>query len=299
MNGNENIKENKMGTMPVRRLLVTMSLPMMASMLMQALYNVVDSVFVSNLPYGEDALTAISMAFPMQNIMIAIASGTAVGVNALLSKSLGEKNHERANEAANAGVLLSVLSSVVMFIAGMLISRPFMMTQTSNPEIVNMGSNYLHIVCCLSAGLFMQVMLERLLQSTGRTVFSMASQLTGAIVNIILDPILIFGYLGMPKLGVIGAAYATVIGQFCAAAVGIVLNIKKNPEIKLSLASILKPSGTAVKRIYAVGVPSILMMSIGSLMTYMMNRILIVFSTTATAVFGVFFRLFHVAPKKF
>ena len=300
MDGAKEFKENKMGVKPVKRLLVGMSLPMMASMLMQALYNIVDSIFVTRL--SEDALTAVSLAFPMQNIMIAVASGTGVGVNALLSKALGEKNQNRADAAANAGILLSALSSAVMLIVGMFLSEPFLRSQTDIPGIVSMGTDYIRIVCCLSFGLFMQVMCERLLQSTGRTLFSMASQITGAVINIILDPIMILGsayipfvgYIDIPWIngvGVAGAAYATVIGQFCAAAVAMLLNVFKNPEIKIRLRDILRPHAAIIKRIYAVGIPSILMMSIGSVMTYLMNRILIGFSTTAAAVFGVYFKL--------
>lgn len=285
----EAVKENKMGVMPIKKLLISMSLPMMISMLVQAMYNIVDSIFVAKL--SEDALTAVTLAFPVQNLMIAIASGTGVGVNALLSKALGEKDFKRANQAANAGLLLSFLSSLVLMILGILVARPFMESQTDVQHILEDGVSYLRIVCCISIGIFYQVMGERLLQSTGRTIFSMASQLTGAIINIILDPILIFGLLGMPRLGVAGAAYATVIGQCCAATVSLILNKMKNTDIQISLKSILHPKGKIIKQIYLVGVPSILMMSIGSVMTYSMNKILIVFSTTATAVFGIYFKL--------
>ena len=266
-----------------------MSLPMMLSMLVQALYNIVDSVFVARI--SEDALTGVTLAFPIQQLMIAIGSGTGVGVNALLSKSLGEKKFDRADTAANMGLFLNFLSFIVMLLFGIFLTGTFMRSQTDVASIVSDGTAYLQICCCASLGLFSQIMLERLLQSTGRTVFSMVSQLTGALVNLILDPIMIFGFLGCPKLGVRGAALATVIGQFCAAGVGLILNLRKNPEIHLSFRAILRPNGETIKRIYAVGIPSILMMSIGSVMTYMMNRILIVFSTTAAAVFGVYFKL--------
>ena len=282
-------RENKMGIMPVKKLIINMALPMMISMLVQALYNVVDSIFVAKIE--EDALTAVTLAFPMQSLMIAVGTGTGVGVNALLSKALGEKDFKRASKAANNGLFLTLASFILFLMIGLLIAGPFISSQTSSSVISRYGTDYLRIVCCLSFGLFFQVMFERLLQSTGRTVQSMISQGTGAIVNIILDPIMIFGLLGFPRLGVAGAAYATVIGQMCAACMGLYMNLKHNPEIRLSTADIMHPDKEIVKRVYYVGIPSILMVSIGSIMTYMMNRILIAFSTTATAVFGVYFKL--------
>ncbi len=285
----ENRQENKMGVMPVKKLIVTMSLPMMISMLVQALYNVVDSIFVAQL--SENALTAVTLAFPLQNLMIAVGSGTGVGVNALLSRALGERKFKRADKAANMALLLSFCNFVLFALVGIFISGAFIRSQTSDAEIAAMGEVYLRIVNGLSAGLMFQMMFERLLQSTGRTVQSMASQLTGAIVNIILDPIMIFGYFGCQAMGVAGAALATVIGQTIAALIGLVLNLKTNTDIHFSFAEILKPDTDVIRKVYMVGIPSILMMSIGSLMTYMMNRILIVFSTTATAVFGVYFKL--------
>ncbi len=282
-------RENKMGIMPVKKLIINMALPMMISMLVQALYNVVDSIFVAKIE--EDALTAVTLAFPMQSLMIAVGTGTGVGVNALLSKALGEKDFKRASKAANNGLFLTLASFILFLMIGLFIAGPFISSQTSSSVISRYGTDYLRIVCCLSFGLFFQVMFERLLQSTGRTVQSMISQGTGAIVNIILDPIMIFGLLGFPRLGVAGAAYATVIGQMCAACMGLYMNLKHNPEIRLSTADIMHPDKEIVKRVYYVGIPSILMVSIGSIMTYMMNRILIAFSTTATAVFGVYFKL--------
>lgn len=282
-------RENKMGIMPVKKLIINMALPMMISMLVQALYNVVDSIFVAKIE--EDALTAVTLAFPMQSLMIAVGTGTGVGVNALLSKALGEKDFKRASKAANNGLFLTLASFILFLMIGLFIAGPFISSQTSSSAISRYGTDYLRIVCCLSFGLFFQVMFERLLQSTGRTVQSMISQGTGAIVNIILDPIMIFGLLGFPRLGVAGAAYATVIGQMCAACMGLYMNLKHNPEIRLSTADIMHPDKEIVKRVYYVGIPSILMVSIGSIMTYMMNRILIAFSTTATAVFGVYFKL--------
>ena len=281
--------ENKMGTMPVKQLIIAMSLPMMISMLVQALYNVVDSIFVAQIE--EDALTAVTLAFPMQNLMIAVGAGTGVGINALLSKSLGEKRFDKSDAAANTGIFLSFLNFIAFLVIGFLLSEPFIRTQTADPKIIAYGTTYLRICCCMSVGVFFQITFERLLQSTGRTLYSMISQLTGAVINIIMDPIMIFGLLGCPKMGVAGAAYATVLGQVIASFLGLYMNLKVNKDITISLKEILRPKREIVKAIYAVGVPSILMMSIGSLMTYLMNRILIVFSTTTTAVFGVYFKL--------
>jgi putative MATE family efflux protein len=278
-----------MGTMPVKQLIISMSLPMMISMLMQALYSVVDSIFVSHL--SEQALAAVTYAFPLQNMMIALGSGTGVGINALLSRSLGERRFDRSDAAANTGLLLTFCNALLFMVIGLFGSRAFIATQTSLPEIREMGATYLSIVCGFSFGLFFQMTFERLLQSTGLTVYSMASQLSGAIINTILDPIMIFGLLGCPRFGVAGAAYATVIGQCLAALIGLALNLKKNTEIHYSFRGILSPKAETIGRIYYVGVPSILMMSIGSVMTYGMNQILSIFSDTAVAVFGVYFKL--------
>ena len=283
------VRENKMGVLPVKRLIVSMSLPMMVSMLVQALYNIVDSIFVSQI--SESALTAVTLAFPLQNLMIAVATGTGVGVNAMLSKSLGEKRTDLSDSAANTSLLLAFLSSMAFVLIGIFGSGAFIRTQTSNPEIIEYGSTYLTIVSCLSIGLFFQVALERLLQSTGQTIYSMVSQLTGAVFNIIFDPILIFGLGFFPKMGVSGAALATVLGQMLAAVLGVVLNLKKNTEIHFSMSGILHPRQATIRRIYVVGVPSIAMVSIGSLMSYTMNLILISFSETAAAVFGAYFKL--------
>ena len=278
-----------MGTMPVKQLIISMSLPMMISMLMQALYSVVDSIFVSHL--SEQALAAVTYAFPLQNMMIALGSGTGVGINALLSRSLGERRFDRSDAAANTGLLLTFCNVLLFMVIGLFGSHAFIATQTSLPEIREMGATYLSIVCGFSFGLFFQMTFERLLQSTGLTIYSMASQLSGAIINTILDPIMIFGLLGCPRFGVAGAAYATVIGQCSAALIGLVLNLKKNTEIHYSFRGILSPKAETIGRIYYVGVPSILMMSIGSAMTYGMNQILSIFSDTAVAVFGVYFKL--------
>jgi len=285
----EQRKENKMGVMPVKKLIITMSLPMMASMLVQALYNIVDSIFVAQL--SENALTAVTLAFPLQNMIIAVASGTGVGVNAILSRSLGEKKFDRSNAAANTSVLLALCSYVVFLIVGIFGSKGFIAAQTNDAEILEYGETYLGIVMCLSIGVFMQVNFERLLQSTGKTFFSMISQMTGAIINIIMDPILIFGLFGFPALGVAGAAYATIFGQVISSILGVIMNVKFNTEIQLSVKEVFRPKIEIIKEIYMVGIPSILMVSIGSIMTFSMNKILMAFSSTATAVFGVYFKL--------
>jgi len=285
----EQRKENKMGVMPVKKLIVTMSLPMMASMLVQALYNIVDSIFVAQL--SENALTAVTLAFPLQNMIIAVASGTGVGVNAILSRSLGEKKFDRSNAAANTSVLLALCSYVIFLIVGIFGAKGFIATQTNDAEILEYGETYLGIVMCLSIGVFMQVNFERLLQSTGKTFFSMISQMTGAIINIIMDPILIFGLFGFPALGVAGAAYATIFGQVISSILGVIMNVKFNTEIQLSVKEVFRPKIEIIKEIYMVGIPSILMVSIGSIMTFSMNKILMAFSSTATAVFGVYFKL--------
>lgn len=285
---NERHEENKMGTMPVNKLLLTMSFPMMVSMLVQALYNIVDSIFVAQI--GENALTAVSLAFPIQTLMIAFGSGTGVGVNALLSRALGEKNSERANKVATHGLFLAVISYLLFLVIGLFIVKPFYLAQTTDAEIVTFGVDYLTIVCCYSFGLFVQFFFERLLQATGRTSYSMVTQLVGAIINIILDPILIFGMFGLPAMGVKGAAIATVTGQIIAAVVGCIINHLKNKEITLEIKG-FRPEGIIIKQIYMIGVPSIIMQSIGSIMTFCMNKILIGFSSTATAVFGVYFKL--------
>ncbi len=289
MTTTETMKENKMGVMPVKKLIVNMSVPMMISMLVQALYNIVDSIFVAQI--SENALAAVTFAFPLQNLMIAAGCGTGVGMNALLSRSLGEKNFECADDAANNGLFLSIVNFIIFLLVGIFVTEPFIRSQTSVPEIIQAGDTYLSIVCMFSVGLFFQLTFERQLQSTGQSVLSMCSQLTGAILNIIFDPIMIFGLFGFPCLGVAGAAYATVFGQCIAAVLGLFLNLHMNKELHISLSRILHPKKEIIGQIYYVGVPSILMMAIGSIMTYCMNLILAAFSTTAAAVFGVYFKL--------
>ena len=280
--------ENIMGTMDVNPLLIKLSIPMMISMLVQALYNVVDSIFVARV--SENALTAVSLAFSLQNMMFAVGIGTGVGVNALLSKSLGEKNQYRANKTAENGLFLALCSYLVFLVLGLTVVRPYFYAQTADADIAEQGIRYLTICCVLSLGMFMQVMNEKLLAATSRTTLSMISQLVGAIVNIILDPIFIFGYCGEALSGTTGAALATVIGQFCGAGVSFYLNLRKNPDIQLDFKG-FRPSAEAIKRIYVVGLPSIAMQCVGSVMTFLMNQILMAFTATAVAVFGVYFKL--------
>ncbi|MDR3265444.1 MAG: MATE family efflux transporter [Synergistaceae bacterium] len=280
--------ENKMGVMSVHRLLLSMSVPMVISMLVQALYNVVDSIFVAQI--SENALTAVSLAFPIQSLIIGVGVGTGVGMNAFLSKSLGEKNFATVNKSAMNGIFLAWMTCAVFMILGFAGSEAFFRSQTDISEIVAYGRDYLSIVCVFSFGVFNQIMFERLLASTGKTFYSMISQMTGAVTNIILDPIMIFGLLGFPRMEVAGAALATVIGQTAGACLALWFNLRKNHEIKLSVKG-FRPDLGIMKRIYAVGLPSILMASLGSVMTYGLNRILISFTPTATAVFGVYFKL--------
>ena len=280
--------ENKMGVQPVGRLLAGMAVPMMISMLVQALYNVVDSIFVSRL--SENALTAVSLAFPLQNLMIAVCAGTTVGMNALLSRSLGAKEQDKADQAANTGIFLALCSFVLFCVIGVFFSRTFFQLQTDVTEIVSSGTIYAQICLGCSIGIFCQFTFERLLQSTGRTHLSMCTQLLGALTNIILDPILIFGLFGAPRLGVAGAAVATVTGQCVAAVAALIMNLKCNPDIHIVPRKI-RFHGPTVKNIYRIGFPSIVMQCIGSVMVFGVNRILISFTTTATAVFGAYFKL--------
>ena len=282
------VVENKMGVMPVGKLLVNMSVPMMCSMLVQALYNVVDSIFVAQV--CEDALTAVSLAFPLQSLLIAIGAGTGVGINALVSRALGEKDGDRASKVAMNGIFLSICSYFLFLIIGLTCVKPFYMAQTDSQVIYNYGVQYLTIVCTMSFGIFTQFVFERLLQSTGRTLQTMYTQGLGAIINIILDPILIFGLFGLPRLEVAGAAIATVIGQIVAGITAIIINLKSNPEIKFEVKG-FKPDMAIIKNIYGIGVPSIIMQSIGSVMVFGLNKILMAFSSTAVAVFGVYFKL--------
>lgn len=283
--------ENKMGVMPVNRLLVSMAAPMMISMLVQALYNVVDTMFVSRL--GKDALTALSLAFSIQNLMIAVAVGTGVGINALLSRSLGEKEFERANKTAENGLFLAGINYIVFLLIGIFFSRSYFSLFGASETVTEFGAQYLSICCILSFGVFGQITFERILQSVGKTMLTMVTQLIGAVLNIILDPIMIYGLFGFPEMGVAGAALATVIGQIIAFIAGIILNHKFNHEVRLNMRS-FRPDGAIIKNIYAVGVPSIIMGSIGSVMTVGINQIVRLcgaVADTAQAVFGVYFKL--------
>lgn len=287
-NTKEMISENKMGIMPVNRLLLSMSLPMMVSMLVQALYNIVDSIFVARV--SENALSAVSLAYPVQTLMIALLGGTSVGMNALLSRSLGEKDQEKASKVASNTIFIACVIYLVFLVMGLFLVRPFFVSQTNDAEIIQYGMEYLSVVLCFSMGMCAQFIFEKMLQSTGKTVCTMITQMLGAIINIILDPIFIFGYFGVPAMGVRGAAIATVIGQIVAGVAALLMNIKMNHEIKIQLKG-FRPSGQIIAQIYKIGVPSIVMQSIGSIMVYGMNQILMAFSSTATAVFGVYFKL--------
>lgn len=273
--------------MPIDKLLLSMSLPMMVSMLVQALYNIVDSIFVSQI--NEYALRAVSLAFPVQSLMIAVAVGTAVGINAFLSKTLGEKNFEKANIIAVNGIFIELISYVLFAFIGIFVSRPFFASQTDIAQVQEYGVTYLTICCTAGIGVFMQTCFERLLQATGKTFYTMITQGAGAIVNLILDPIMIFGYFGLPEMGVAGAAMATVIGQFIAAGLAIFFNITVNKEIHVSFKG-FKPDKHLILNIYKVGAPSIVVQAIGSVMTYGMNLVLAAFGAAQT-VFGIYFKL--------
>ncbi len=290
-------KENKMGTMPVGKLVINIGLPMIMSMLVQAFYNVVDSIFVARISdvgqtgsAGTSALIAVGMAFPFQMLLVAVGAGTGVGVNSLLSKALGEKDSRTVNKAATNGIFLSAISAVVFFLIGKFLAHTLIRSQGGEGLALEYGTQYLSIVCMLSVGIFMQFIFERLLQSTGKTFYSMITQMTGAVINIILDPILIFGMFGFPELKVAGAAVATVTGQIVAGCFALYLNIKKNHEISLDFRG-FRPDSHIIRRIYAVGIPTMIMQSIGSLMTYCMNRILVSLNDAAVAVFTVYFKL--------
>lgn len=284
----EQNKENKMGTMPIGKLLLSMSLPAMFSMFIQAMYNVVDSIYVAQI--GENALTAVSLAFPIQNLIIAVAVGTGVGLNSLISRRLGEKRMDQADKAASHGVIIALIASFVFMLFGFFLTGPFFRAFTSNPEIVSMGIDYTSIVTIFSFGCFVEIAIEKTLQATGNMIWPMVFQLTGAILNIVFDPIFIFGMFGIPKMGVAGAAIATVGGQIVSMLLALYVIIKKNHEVNLSFHK-FKLEIPIFKDIFSVGFPSIIMQSIGSLMTMGMNNILMMFSSSAVAVFGVYFKL--------
>ncbi len=283
------LQENKMGVMPIGKLLLNMATPIILSMLVQALYNVVDSMYVYRL--SDAAGDSLGLAFPLQNIQIGVATGVGVGVNSLLSKSLGEGNQDRANRAAGNGIALMVIASVLFFLFGIFGTRSFFAVQKGvSQELIDNGTTYITICYCMTIGVFLSVLAERMLQSTGRTVLSMVTQGTGAITNIILDPILIFGLGPIPAMGIAGAAIATVIGQFAGAAVGIFLNVKYNPEVQLTL-DCLKPRKDIILSVLNVGIPSIVMVAVGSVMNFGMNQILLGFSKAAAGVFGIYYKL--------
>lgn len=284
----ETPRENRMGTEHIPSLLLKMALPMMLSMLVQALYNVVDSIFVAKI--SEDALTALSVAFPLQNLMIAFATGLGVGINSLLSRALGEKDRQKADAAAGNGLFLELCAALLFVFIGFVLGPAFVRSQTSSAIVADHGITYVRICIGMGAFCFIAIFYERMLQATGKTHLAMIGQLVGALINIIFDPILIFGLLGFPKLGVAGAAIATVFGQFCGAMVSLAIHQKKNREIRITLSG-LRPRSFTVRTILSVGIPSIIMGSIGSVMTYCVNRILDGFSSTAVAVFGVYFKL--------
>lgn len=284
----ETPRENRMGTEHIPSLLMKMALPMMLSMLVQALYNVVDSIFVAKI--SEDALTALSVAFPLQNLMIAFATGLGVGINSLLSRALGEKDQKKADAAAGNGLFLELCAALLFVFIGFVLGPAFVRSQTSSAIVADYGITYVRICIGMGAFCFIAIFYERMLQATGKTHLAMIGQLVGALINIIFDPILIFGLLGFPKLGVAGAAIATVFGQFCGAMVSLAIHQKKNREIRITLSG-LRPRSFTVRTILSVGIPSIIMGSIGSVMTYCVNRILDGFSSTAVAVFGVYFKL--------
>ena len=284
----ETLRENKMGVMPVGRLLVNMALPMIISMLVQALYNIVDSIYVSQV--SESAVTALSLAFPVQNMQIGFAVGVGVGVNAFLSQSLGRKDQESANWAAGQGFFLMVICTTLFMLFGFFGVRPYYEMQSTVTETVEGGIAYTSICCLFTVGVFIQVLCERLLQATGRATQTMVLQATGAILNIILDPVFIHGRWGMPQMGVAGAAVATVIGQCVAAVLGIYMNLRHNPDVQLGF-KYMKPNWKIISPILTVGIPSVIMNGIGSVMNFGMNQILQGFTETATGVFGVYFKL--------
>lgn len=285
------VKENKMGVLPVGKLVFSMSLPMMVSMLVQALYNIVDSLFVSQI--NQNAFTGVSLAFPLQNLMIAVGVGTGVGVNANLARALGEKKFEKANKFARHGIFLAVCSYLAFLVVTLCFTKVYFRAQTDVAATIRYGEQYLYIAGGLSVGSFMQIMNERLLQSTGKTVLSMFTQGLGAVINIVLDPILIFGIGPFPKMGVAGAAVATVVGQICGALFGIYLNVTRNHEININMRG-FRPEEKFVKSIYAIGVPSIIMASVTSVMTFLLNLILAGFGAlkdTLQSVLGAYFKL--------
>lgn len=282
---------NKMGTAPVNKLMLTMGIPMILSMMLQAVYNIVDSAFVSNMANGgEAALNALTLAFPVQMLMIAIGIGTGVGTNALLAKSLGQGKKEKVNLVAGNAVFLAIIMYVVFLMFGLFGTNVYVASQTKNPEILQMANTYLKICCCLSMGSVFYAIYEKLLQATGRSMFSTIAQISGAVVNIILDPILIYGWLGLPEMGVAGAAYATVIGQIVSALVGLGFHLKMNKEITNSF-KYMKPQGHIIKEIYAIGLPAIIAQALMSVMTYGLNVIFVRIGESVVTAYGLYYKI--------
>lgn len=284
----EEIKENKMGTMPEGKLIINMSVPIMISMLIQALYNVVDSWFVSML--NTDAFAAVTLAFPIQMLMISVGTGTGVGINSLISRRLGERKFKEANASAENGIFLSILSGIIFALFGIFFAEQFIASFTDNPDVIKMGKEYLEICTVFSFGMFVQICMERIMQATGNSFYNMIVQGLGAIINIVLDPIFIFGLFGVPKMGVAGAAIATVIGQIIAMIAGLYVNIKKNDKISINMFK-FRPNFRAIAEIYIVGIPAIIMQSISSVLTIGLNKILMNFSQSAVSVYGAYFKL--------
>lgn len=284
----EQIKQNKMGIAPIPKLIVSMSLPAMFSMLVQALYNIIDSMFVAQL--GESALTSVSLAFPVQTLMIAVAVGTGIGINSLVSRRLGERRREEASRAATHGLLLAIFSSLVFALLGLTLTQTFFQAFTDNQTVLQMGCDYTYVVTIFSFGMMIEISLEKTLQATGNMIYPMLFQLSGAVINIILDPIFIFGKFGVPALGVRGAAVATVIGQIASMVFAVVVIIVKKHEVHISFRN-FKFKWRTVKEIYAVGFPSIIMQSIMAFLVTMLNTILISFSEAAVSVLGVYYKL--------
>ncbi len=287
----EEVTMNKLGTMKVNRLMLSMGIPMILSMMLQALYNIVDSAFVSNMPgNGEMALNALTLAFPVQMLMVAIGIGTGVGTNALLSKSIGQGNYEKASKVAGNSMFLGIVIYLLFLLFGLFGADAYAATQTTNPEIKEMVVTYLRICCNASMGIVFFSIFEKLLQATGHSAYSTIAQITGAVVNVILDPILIYGWFGLPAMGVSGAAYATVIGQIASALLGLIFHLKQNREISNGL-QYMKPDFSIIKSIYSIGLPAIIAQALISIMTYGMNIILGGISESAVTAYGLYYKI--------